>query len=142
LVNNFYTALYSRLTAGTAANAFLSAMGGTASPRVYHGQAPDGAVLPYYIFSWQGGGYQHDTPSVDVNGVVYGRAYSRVSQVQAGSICEAAFALLDRNPLTVTGWANIGLFAESPHLQFAETDPSGVTTYSSGDEFRVYLDRQ
>ena len=93
------------------------------------------------MFSWQGGGYQHDTPSVDVNGVLYIRAYSRVSQAQAGSISEAAFALLDRQPLTVTGWANIGLFAEAPHLQFNETDASGLMTYSSGDEYRAILDK-
>ena len=135
MVNAFWTALYGRLSGGTALTTLL---GGTA---IYHAQAPDHKPLPYVIFSWQGGGYEHDTAHVTVDGVVYIRGYTRVSEAQAGSISEAVFALLDRQPLTITGWGNAQLMAESPHIQFAETDQSGVTVYSSGDEYRVKLDK-
>mgnify|MGYP001454405751 CR=1 FL=1 len=138
MINAFWTALYGRLAGGTA---LTSLIGGTATPRIYHNQAPDGATLPYVVYNWQGGGYQHTTPSVDVDGVLTVQAYSRVGQVQAGTISSAVFDLLDRLPLTVTGWANIGFFAESPHLQANYTDPSGLTTYSCGEMYRVYLDR-
>lgn len=141
MIPNFWSALYTRLTVGTAANAFLTDIGGTAAPRVYHNQAPDGATLPYVIFNWQGGGYQYDSPSIDVNGVLTVMAYSRTGQLQAGSISEAAFALLDRNPLTVSGWTNVGLFGEAPHLSFNGPDESGLTVYSSGDTYRVMLDK-
>lgn len=138
VIGAFWTALYSRLTSGTA---LTSLVGGTASPRIYHNQAPDGATLPYVVFNWQGGGYQHSTPSIDADGVLTIQAYSRINQVQAGSISAAVFSLLDRLPLTITGWGNPALFAETPHLQADYTDPSGLTTYSCGDTYRVYLDK-
>ena len=135
MIPAFWTALYSRLASGTALTALL---GGTA---IYHAQAPDGKALPYVIYSWQGGGYGHDSRHVDADGLVYVRAYSKVSQNQAGSISDAVFSLLDRLPLTVTGWNNAQLMAESPHLQFNHTDESGLTTYSSGDEYRIQIDK-
>ena len=135
MVGAFWTALYGRLAGGTALTTLL---GGTA---IYHAQAPEGKALPYVIFSWQGGGYGHSSPHVDANGVVYIRAYSKVSQAQAGAISEEVFNLLDRKPLTVTGWSNAQLMAESPHIQFNDTDESGVTTYSCGEEYRILIDK-
>lgn len=138
MVNAFWTALCSRLAGGTALTQHI---GGTAVPRIYHNQAPDGASLPYVIYNWQGGGFQHETPSVDVDGVLTIQAYSSTTQLHAGTISAAVFDLLDRQPLTISGWANVALFAEAPHLQNNYTDESGVTTYSSGDIYRVLLDR-
>ena len=135
MVNAFWTALYGRLSGGTA---LTSLLGGTA---IYHAQAPDGKALPYVVFSWQGGGYGHTSPHVDAEGVVYIRGYSKVSEAAAGAISEAVFGLLDRKPLTITGWNNAQLMAESPHIQFAETDASGVTVYSSGDEYRIEINQ-
>jgi hypothetical protein len=135
MINAFWTALYGRLSGGTALTTLL---GGTA---IYHAQAPEGKALPYVVFSWQGGGYGHSSRHVDADGVVYIRAYSRVSEAQAGAISEAVFNLIDRQPLTVTGWNNAQLMAESPHIQFAETDESGLTTYSCGEEYRVLIDK-
>jgi hypothetical protein len=125
----------SALCNGTALTALL---GGTA---VFRERAPDGQSLPYVIYSWQGGGWQHDTPHQLGNGVMYVRGYSSVSAETAGALSDAIFALLDRKTITITGFTNLQLVAEAPHLAFPETDNSGVTTFSSGDEYRIVFDK-
>jgi hypothetical protein len=135
MVNAFWTALYSRLAGGTALTALL---GGT---YIYHGQALDGKVPPYVVYSIQGGGYTPTSRHVDANAVIYVRGYSSVSALAAGSISEAVGTLLDRLPLTVTGWTNAELQAEAPHIQFSMTDESGKITWTSGDQYRVLLDK-
>jgi len=135
MINAFWTALYSRLAGGTALTALL---GGT---YIYHGQAPDGQTPPYAVYSIQGGGYTPTSRHVDANAVIYVRGYSDVSALAAGSISEAIFTLLDRLPLTVTGWTNAELIAEAPHIQFSDVDESKKITWTSGDVYRILLDR-
>jgi hypothetical protein len=137
MINAFWSALQSRLAAGTALTALL---GGTANPRIYHNKAPDGTPMPFVVYQWQGGGFNHDTPHNNAEGVVTVQAYSKVNEVEAGSISEQVFALLDRQPLTVSGWANPMLFAEQPHLQADLVSKTGAYTYSCGDMYRIMLD--
>jgi hypothetical protein len=135
MLNALWTALYGRLSGGTALTALL---GGTA---IYHNQAPEGAALPYVIYNWQGGGYVQDSPHTDANGIVTVQAFSRISQAQAGSISEVVLTLLNRSNLTVTGYSNFGLTAEAPHLQNNYTDESGLNVYSCGDQYRIMIDK-
>lgn len=136
--NNVWAALYSRLAGGTA---LTLQIGGTAAPRIYHGQAPEASPLPYLIFSWAGGGLTPTTPHTDGEGPIYLRAYSSVSAKEAGNISAAAFALLDRQPLTITGWNNSWLACESPHIEFPSTDESGQTIWTCGDHYRIKIDK-
>lgn len=133
-----YTALYSRLSGGTA---LTSLIGGTASPRIYKDMAPEGTTLPYVVFSWAGGGYEPTSPHVDGNGVIRVRAFSSTSASSAGSIAAAVFTLLDRLPLTITGWNNSWIAGESPHIELFELDESGLVIWSSGDDYRVRIDK-
>ena len=127
-----WTSLYGRLSAGTA---LIGALGGTA---IFRNQAPDGQALPYVVYSWQGGGPQHNTAHQDANGLIYIRAYAARAS-QAGSISALVLTLLDRNPLSPTGWTNFGLMADG-HVEMPYTDESG-TTYASGDTYRILLDK-
>jgi hypothetical protein len=131
-MNELNTALYSTLSAGTA---LLSLLGGTA---IYHLQAPDGAALPYLIYSWQGGG-----PTTEVryltSQVEFIRAYGTTA-LQAGSIMAAADALLDYTPMTVSGWTNIFLAREGDY-EMVETLPNGEQVYTDGGFYRIMLDK-
>ena len=136
--NACWTALYSRLAGGTA---LTSQVGGTASPRIYHDVAPEKDTLPYVIFSWAGGGMTPTSPHVDGDGVIYVRAYSSVDDSEAGRIRDAVFGLLDRQPLTVTGWSNYWLACEAPNIEFEQPDASGKSIWSSGDHYRLKIDK-
>jgi Protein of unknown function (DUF3168) len=136
--NAIWTALYSRLAGGTALTSLLS--GGSAS--IYDDtEVPDGAELPYVVFSWAGGGLIPTSPHVAGNGVVYVRAYTGSGAKAAGVIRDQIFSLLDRQPLTVTGWANPWLAAEMPHIEIVETDESGERTWCNGDHYRLYFSK-
>lgn len=130
-----YTALYSRLQ-GTALTALLA---GTTS--IYNAQAPEGAALPYVVFSQAGGGWVQDTQHTDANDVLYIRGYSETSMASAGSISSQIFTLLNRAPLTITGWSNSWLQGEAPHIEYAEPDESGKVIYSAGDHYRLRIDK-
>jgi hypothetical protein len=138
MIDAFYSALYTRLAAGTALTALV---GGTTSPKIYHNQAPEDVDPPFLVYTWMGGGYTHETPGVWADGVLMVMAFSEVDQKSAGAIAQAVFNLLDRQPLTVTGWGNPALFAEAPHVQEDVTDESGITTYQCGDEYRIMLNK-
>ena len=136
--NAIYTALYGRLSAGTA---LTSLIGGTTNPRIYHDMAKEGTPFPYVLFSWAAGGLTPTSPHVDGNGILYIRAFSKVDDSEAGRIRNAVFDLLDRQPLTVTGWSNSWLAAESPHIELPQTDPSGKIIWSNGDHYRIIIDK-
>jgi hypothetical protein len=103
--------------------------------------APENATLPYVIFSWAAGGQKSDSPHIDIDGLFYIRAYSSQSAREAGAIRQAMIDLLDRQPLTVTGWTNSWLAAESPHLELTEPPQNGVTVFVDGDHYRLLLDQ-
>lgn len=125
-------AIYTQLAAGTALRALL---GGTA---IYYQQAPDGAALPYVVFSLQAGGPENETPSDAWNELYYVRGYAQ-SPSTAGSIDYECNALLHRKSLTVTGYTNFWTARESG-ITLVETPPSGGQIWSSGALYRVRLD--
>ena len=69
--------IYSKLSGGTA---LVSALGGTC---IYHGIAPEGAALPYVVWSYVAGGHENMTPNESVNPVVYVRAYATTAKQAA-----------------------------------------------------------
>jgi hypothetical protein len=128
-----HASLYGTLTAGTPLTSLLSS--GSA---VYNMQAPDGAVLPYIVFSHAGGGQEAITPSNMQNVVYYIRAYA-TNATLAGSIDAQIDALIHKKTLTVTGWTNFYTSRED-NIPTVETTPSGEVIYSAGAYYRIRLD--
>ncbi len=131
-MNELNAAIFSALSSGTA---LVGALGGTA---IYHMQAPEGAALPYVVYSWQGGGRTNEVPNL-TNRVEFVRAYA-ANAAQAGTIDAYCKALLDNKTLTVTGWTNIWTVREDDY-ESVETPVNGVPVYAIGGMYRVILDK-
>lgn len=132
--NLLNAAVHSRLTGGTALTAILA--GGTASPSVYFAQAPDDAVLPYVVFSWQSGPIEtNDSPHRNPNGLLYVRGYA-AHPAQAGTIDAQIDTLLHMSPLTVSGYTNFWIARETPVSDF-EIDDAQVKTWNAGALYRT-----
>jgi hypothetical protein len=134
-MNALNSALYSRLQTTSAITSLLS---GTTA--IYNQQAPEGAILPYVVFSTPSEIDENMTQNRTKNNVVYIRAYSGSSAAQAGSIDAAIDTALHLIPLTVTGWSNFWMVREQG-IELVETQPSGKIVYSSGANFRCRLDK-
>lgn len=135
IFNALNTALYSRLTGATAVTSLLS---GTAA--VYFDQAPDDAVLPYVVFSYQASGDENQAPQHRIKSMlVWARAYTQAGAAAAGTIDAAIDAQLHHNALTVTGWTNFWL-AREQDVFTVELDPPNVKTYVAGGMYRVRVD--
>jgi len=132
-MNEINTAIYSKLSAGTALTALLA---GTTS--IYHLQAPDNATLPYVVFSHAAGGDENQTPIRRKNNLVFVRGYSNVSALAAGSIDAQVDALLHAGTLTVTGWNNFWLCREQD-LENIDNLPSGEKVWMAGGYYRLRI---
>lgn len=134
MLNELAASLYTRLQ-GTALTDYLA---GTTS--IYHLQAPEGAALPYVVFSHQGGGDENLDRNRTKDLSIFVRGYSKVSAAQVGTIDAAADGLLHLSPLSVSGWANIWISREAD-LETVENDPSGQQIFMQGGFYRVHLDK-
>lgn len=132
--NNMGSALYGKLSAGTALTALLA---GTTS--IYNLQAPDKSTLDYVVFSPSGGGPSNVTPSDLREQLYFVRGYSDTSAGNAGSIDAQISALLHHGSLSVSGYTTWGINRETD-LQLVENPPSGKPIYMAGAIYRVYLD--
>lgn len=133
-MNSVATAIYGKLSAGTALTALLA--NGTAS--IWHLQPPDNEAMPYIIYNLQGGGDENQTPSRMKNLVYFIRGYGR-KNTAAGSIDTQIDALLHGNSITVSGWTNFWLMRETD-LELVENLPSGEKAYMQGGFYRIRLD--
>ena len=136
--NAIYTALYSKLSGGTALCALV---GGTATPRIYHSIAPDNATLPYVIFTWAAGGYSSLDSHVTGEGIFRIQAIATTSAKDAGAVAKEVYNLLDRKSLTITGFTSVSLFAEPPHIDMTSLSESGIYYFSSGDDYRLRVEK-
>lgn len=128
------TALYSRLSGATAITSLLA----SGTP-IYALQAPEGATLPYLVYSLQGGGDTNDTANRLKNLVIFVRAYA-TTNARAGSIDAAIDTALHLVPFTnVTGWTNIWLARETD-LETVENPPTGSQVFMNGGLFRAIFD--
>lgn len=132
-MNELNAALYSQLVGGTA---LVAALGGTA---IYNAQAPNGASLPYVVFSHQAGGELNITPSPIHDVVYYVRAYAATAK-QAAQINALIRARLHNQPITVTGWTVVTIQREDIYTSI-ETDAAGVQTHAAGGMYRIQLDQ-
>ena len=125
------TAIYGQLAAGTA---LISALGGTA---IYADQAPDGAALPYVVFSHQGDGPDTSSGSTLREGVWFARAYA-ATKAAAASLDGLIDARLHTQSLNVSGWTNIWLVRELDHA-LVENPPNGEKIYMCGGTYRITI---
>jgi hypothetical protein len=112
--------------------------GGTATPSVFYGQAPDSATLPYVVWlypsEWDSNMISHRMKDVVIR--VYGVASA---PAQAGTIDNAIDGLLHQATLTLaTPWTNIRTQRENGY-QVISTSESGIRYYTSGADYRVNL---
>ena len=136
-MNALNAGLLSKLAGGTALTTLI---GGTASPRIYHMQAPEGATLPYAVFSISGGGDENFTQHRTKNLVIFARAYSGVSAAQAGTIDGQIDSLLHNQVLNVTGWTSVYTVREQD-VETIENAPGGSPVYMQGGLYRVVIDK-
>ena len=129
--NALNAAIYSALSGGTA---LTTALGGTA---IYFQQAPDGAALPYVVWSYPAGGDDNLTSSRMKSMVAYVRGYAEKA-AQAGTIDGYCDALLHGRVLSVTGWDNFWS-AREEDIAYMETLPDNTRAYSAGGYYRFRL---
>ncbi len=132
------TALYSRLSTATALTSLLA--GGTVGTSIFSQQGPEGATYPYICYSLQGGGDENMTQNRTKDLVIFVRAYSKVSNAQAGSIDAQIDTALHLVPFTsVSGWTNFWL-AREQDLELVENPPTGGQVWMNGALYRCRLD--
>jgi hypothetical protein len=131
-MNEVATALYTTLTNGTTVTGLLS---GTTA--VYDRLAPEGAALPYVVFSLQAGGPVNQYPDDARELYYFVRAYALTGK-SAGAIDAAVSAKLHRQNISVTGWNTVWC-ARSTDLENVETPAGKAPVYMNGAIYRIRI---
>lgn len=125
------SAIYSRLSGGTA---LVSMLGGTA---IYHEAAPDGAALPYVVYSQVSGVINNDSANMVRYPSYFVRGYS-TSNITAHQIDAACEALLHHATLTVSGWTNIHTLKDED-ISNTEILGNNSRVYMAGGYYTIQL---
>jgi Protein of unknown function (DUF3168) len=125
------SAIFTTLKAGTALTALLA---GTTA--IYDQQAPDGATLPYVVFSHQGGGPDLITSANMENNLWFVRAYTSASSQHASAIFAEVDALLHKKNIAI-GSLNTFWCAREENLQLVETEPNQAKVWMRGGSYRI-----
>ena len=133
-MNLLNAAIYSKLS-GTAG--ITSLLAGTTS--IYSLQAPDNAAMPYIVYNIQGGGDENFDAHRTKNIVMFIRAYSKVSEAQAGSIDAQIDTALHKGTISVTGWSNFWT-AREEDVTAVDNLPSGQKIWMSGGMYRIRIE--
>jgi hypothetical protein len=135
VLNALNSAVYARLSGNAA---LTTELGGTA---IYYQLAPDDALLPYVIWSYQFGPNEpHRTAHRDPEAQIWIRAYA-ASAKRAGIVDLAVDTALRTNPPAVTGYNN-WWFARNESRSDVEIDDAQVKTYMAGAIWELRLDHQ
>lgn len=132
-VNALNTALYSRLSGGTA---LTTTLGGT---HIFYQIAPDNQPRPYVIFSYQAGNEENLTSRRKHNEIVYIRGYSN-NQAQAGTIDAQIDALVHGFTFSPSGWENFWTARET-EIALVELLPDNTKVYNAGAMYRIRLSK-
>ena len=135
-MNALSSAVFSKLTQGTALTALLS---GTAS--VYFNIAPDEASLPYAVFSYQSALDDNMTPRRSINDLMYIRGYTDVNGAAAGNIATQIDNLFQGATITVSGYNDFWTVRET-EIENVEITASGKRIYNAGGVYRVRLSKE
>ncbi len=133
--NAIDAALYARLQTNGSVTALLA---GTTA--IYKQQAPEGATLPYIVFSMPSETDPNETPRRRKDDILFIRAFATGSNgaAVAGSIDDRIDSAVHLIPLTVSGWTNIWL-AREQGLETVETTPTGALIFMRGANYRAIL---
>lgn len=101
--------------------------------------AKQGAVLPYVVFQWQGGGDENDHPDRSRNTVWTVQALAATAAA-ADAIDAACDALLHNGSLSVSGYNTFWLRREGD-VAYQEVDPTGRPIYHVGGMYRVRTEK-
>lgn len=134
-MNVLNAAIFTKLAASSALTSLLA--NGTAS--LFSLQAKDNAILPYCVWGIQGGGDENFDAHRTKNIIYFIRAYSQVSEAQAGSIDAQIDAAMHRQTLSVSGWANFWT-AREEDLSAVETLSNGQKIWMNGGYFRIRIE--
>lgn len=121
-----------------AAAIYSKISGGSIGCPIYRNQAPEGAALPYVVFSVHAGGPHNINPSDLRDEVYFVRAYAATAS-QAGTLDASCSALLHNQVLTVTGYTCIQTKREMD-LELVENPPSGAAISMCGGLYRITID--
>jgi hypothetical protein len=135
--NALGSAVYSKLSGGTALTALLS--GGTAS--VYNVEPPFEAAYDYVVFNTQTGAEGNDTAHRVKEITLQVRAYA-TSLSRAGSIDAACDALLHRQALSISGWSEIFTPQRTQDIELVEYDESDRPIYTRGGLYDLKIEKQ
>lgn len=133
------SAVYSKLSGGTALTALLH--GGTASgtASIYSNIAPFEAAYDYVIFNWQGGTEGNDTAHRVKDITLQVRAYA-LNQAKAGTIDAQCDALLHGGSLSITGWKVIRQ-VRSQDIDLVEYDEANRPIFTRGGLYDIKIER-
>jgi hypothetical protein len=131
--NALNTAIYSRLTGGTALTSLLA---GTTS--CYYIQAPNNATLPFVVWDIVDDPDTNYTANRNVVALVFARGYA-TSPALAGSIDAAIYTEMMRG-LSVSGWTEFWKGREEG-FHVVETDQAGINVYMAGAHYRLKFDK-
>ena len=124
-------AIYTTLHASTALTALLPK-----STAIYDSQAPDNAILPYVVFSHQGGGPENvDNNDLEQN-LWYVRVYSSTSAKDATQIFEKVDDLLNRVNISITGFNTLWCVREQ-NVKLLDNTPDGGKVWNAGAIYRI-----
>jgi len=127
--NAVQTALYSKLTAGTA---LVAALGGTA---IYNSIVPKTADVPYVVYHLASGREENLTPHNSQRYVFAVQAVA-ATLLQAGTIAALVHTLLHQQTLTVTGGTNFWTARETI-IEYQEVESTGNTLGHAGGEYAI-----
>lgn len=116
-----------------------AAIGGTASPRIYESQAPQGAALPYVVFSpitWGEDVAEHAHYRIMQTWLyqVVGHVENDFAQLE--TIANRIDAALDRTSGTVTG-GTVLFCAREREIVPPPTNEAGIVFRQAGGEYRL-----
>lgn len=125
------TALYSKLTSGTALAALVST-------RIYDTHVPASGTYPLVLFQHVAGGDTNSSPRRDVDVQFRVEAMAR-SAAEARQIAGFIDDLLHEQELTITGWSNYRLVAEALFNRVDQDEMQQV--FRKGAIYRISVDK-
>ncbi len=126
-------AIYNKLTGNSGLTDLLNS-----ATAIYYLQAPDGATLPYVVFSVIEDAADNQQGSDMRTELIMVRGYANTPAL-AGSIDIHAGTALHRQQLTVSGYNNFWTVRETGNYT-VENEPSGQRIYGAGADYRIRLD--
>lgn len=133
--NALGSAVYSKLTGGTALTALLAS-----STAIYNSIPPFEAAYNYVVFNLQTGSEPNDTAHRIKDITLQVRAYATALNT-AGSIDAACDTLLHRQALSISGWTGIFTPQRTQDIEIVEYDEANRPIYTRGGLYDLKIEK-